>query len=111
MIKTENQFPELLEKLSRSFGEDLDLTSLLFLIGLQELGMSHEKLSKDQKIDVLHIAICKLLEPHGYYNFIGRDIDGWPHWEIANEIPDMLPKDQLQLIRSAITNYFKENNP
>jgi len=84
MLKTENQFPELLEKLSRSFGEDLDLTSLLFLIGLQELGMSHEKLSKDQKIDVLHVAICKLLEPQGYYTFIGRDVDGWPHWEITS---------------------------
>ena len=110
MNKNNLAFSDLANRLSNQLGEDLDLTGILFLVWLQELGTRPEELSKEQKLDVLHIAICKLLEQYGYYTFIGRDADGWPHWEATKEVPTMQPKEQLQLIRSAITNYFKENN-
>ena len=109
-METNKRYRELLADLSKQFGEDLDFTGLLFLIGLQELRLEDFTLTKDQKMDVLHIAICKLLEPYGYYAFIGKDKDGWPHWESVRALPNMKPKDQLHLMQSAITDYFKENN-
>jgi hypothetical protein len=64
---------QVMDEVSKPFGERLEVESVLFLIGVQELGMGPRKFSKDQKLDVLHVAICTLLEPYGYYEFIGRD--------------------------------------
>ena len=63
---------------SKHFGENLDMQSILFVLGLQELNKGYVDLTKDQKLEVMHIAICTLLEPYGYYEFMGRDEDGWP---------------------------------
>jgi len=30
----------------------------------------------------MHIAVCTLLDPDGYYSYIGLDEDGWPHWSV-----------------------------
>lgn len=58
-----------------------DLQTILFLIGIQELGKLHETFTKEEKQDLIHVAVCSLLEEEGYYSFTGRDVDGWPHWE------------------------------
>jgi hypothetical protein len=28
----------------------------------------------------MHIAVCTLLMPSGYYELEGKDSDGWPHF-------------------------------
>lgn len=38
----------------------------------------------------MHIAICRLLEPYGYYEFDFRDADGWPHYKVLKELPSCL---------------------
>jgi hypothetical protein len=56
----------------------------------------------------MHIAICRLLSYDGHYEFIGRDDQGWPHYELISKIP---PKDlagQEALIKSRIVTYFNE---
>ena len=63
-------------------GDPMDLDGILFAIGLQELQMPHQRLRKDHKVDVFHIGICRLLEPYGYYKFVGRDEEGWPHFAL-----------------------------
>ena len=62
---------EVEQKLSRQFadGEKLELDAIIYIIGLQELGQLHRKFKKDHKLDLMHIAICRLLEPYGYYEF------------------------------------------
>ena len=50
-------------------GETLDLDGIIYIIGLQEKGNLSIKYSKDDKINLMHIAICRLLEPFGYYEF------------------------------------------
>jgi hypothetical protein len=93
------------------FQQEVDVTALLFIIGLQEVGLKKEKLSKDQKLEVLHVGICAVLEPYGYYSFSGRDRDGWPHWESTEKLPNLNPVDQEQLLKEAIVEYretFKE---
>jgi hypothetical protein len=82
---------DIVEKLEKQFGEDIDLQAILFIIGLQELGKGYKKLNKDQKLDVMHIAICRLLSQYGYYTFTGTDQDGWPHWERNKKLPTLNP--------------------
>lgn len=81
---------------------------MLFLIGLQELGMKTEKLSKDQKLDVMHIAVCTLLESYGFYEYEGRDRDGWPHWKAVKSLPPLDQAQQEQLMKKAIVEYWEE---
>jgi len=105
----EKEFEEVLTKLNSQFGEDIDLQALLFLIGVQELGKGKIKLNKNQKLDVMHIAICTLLTPYGYYTFEGLDKDGWPHWMVNEKLPPLKPLQQEKLMKQAIVEYFKSN--
>jgi hypothetical protein len=103
----EKSWNETVTRISASFGEKLDYAGILFLIGFQELGQTDRDFKKDEKISLMHIAICTLLEPYGYYTFSGKDADGWPHWERVEEIPPLSPPEQELLIRKAIVQYFK----
>jgi hypothetical protein len=71
-------------KLAKAMDKDEipDLQTTLFLIGVQELGWwQDKKFSKEEKQDLMHVGVCTLLEPDGFYEFTGRDHDGWPHWK------------------------------
>jgi hypothetical protein len=107
-VELENKWKEVIQKLGSSFGEDINLDAILFLIGVQELGKAKQKFSKDQKIDIMHIAICTLLEPYGYYIYDGLDTEGWPHWNVNEKLPALKPMQQEQLMKQAIIDYFKE---
>ena len=74
----------MVEKLSKQFadGDPLDLDAIIYLIGVQELGQLHRAFKKDQKLDLMHIAICKLIEPYGFYEFDYVDEEGWPHYKV-----------------------------
>lgn len=101
----------LVEKLSLQFadGDTLDLDAIIYLIGVQELGQLHRKYKKDQKIDLMHVAICKLLEPYGYYEFDYVDEEGWPHYKVKAELPFLKAGEQSVLMKEAIVNYFVES--
>ena len=102
----ENKWKALLNQLSDSYGEELDIQAVIFIIGLQELNKNHRKYSKDQKIDIMHIAICSLLSKYGYYEFVGRDEEGWPHFNATDKLPHLKAGQQLRLMKEAIMEYF-----
>lgn len=102
----EQRWNKLLSQLSDAFGQPLDMDAILFLVGLQELGIRIEKLTKDQKLAVLHVAICTLLEPFGVYKYTHRDDDGWPHFARQKEIPFLEAKDQERLLKKSLMQYF-----
>lgn len=104
----ERAWQETLDRVSKQFGEKLEYGALLMLIGLQELGQDYTKYKKDQKIDLMHIGICTVLLPFGYYRFMGRDEEGWPHFERVQNLPPLSPDEQELLIKKAIVEYFKE---
>lgn len=108
-IELESKFSEVLKRMSAQFGDDLDMQAILFLIGVQELGKGKVKLSKNEKLDVMHIAICTLLTPYGYYEYEGLDKDGWPHWKINEKLPPLKPGQQQEIMKQAIVDYFKSN--
>lgn len=106
-METEFEYKNVLKQISKQFGDDIDIQGLLFIIGLQELGKGKIKLSKNEKLDVMHIAICTLLSPYGYYEYEGLDKDGWPHWKTIENLPPLKPAQQQEIIKQAIVEYFK----
>ncbi len=103
------EFQNVINYLSSQFGEDIDVQAILFLIGIQELGQGKVKLNKNEKLDIMHIAICTLLSPYGYYEYKGIDEEGWPHWQTNEKLPPLKPIQQETLIKEAIVEYFKSN--
>jgi hypothetical protein len=99
----------LVSRLSEDFadGDELNVDGIIYLIGVQELGQGHRTFKKDEKINLMHIAICKLLEPYGYYEFDYFDDDGWPHYKILTDLPSLKPGEQTVLIKEAIVTYFE----
>ncbi|WP_109301909.1 hypothetical protein [Aquimarina sp. AU474] len=106
--KLKERWEVLVNKLSNQFaeGDDLDLDGIIYLIGVQELGQIHRKFKKDEKLDLMHIAICRLLEPYGYYEFEFYDDDGWPHYKVNEQLPSLKAGEQSVLMKEAIVNYF-----
>ena len=103
------KWEDIQRDLSQKFGggEVLDLDSIIFLIGVQELGQGFRKFTKDEKINVMHIAICRLLEPFGYYEFDFFDEDGWPHFKRVDQLPALKPGEQSVLMKEAVVMYFE----
>lgn len=89
-------------------GETLDLDAIIYLIGVQELGKFNKEFKKDEKVNLMHIAICRLLEPYGYYEFDYFDAEGWPHYKVKEELPTLKAGEQSILMKDAIVNYFLE---
>lgn len=81
---------------------------MLFLIGVQELGRWRNNFTKEEKQDLMHIAVCRLMAYHGHYEFVGRDDDGWPHYELVSKIPPQDLRGQEKLLRANIVRYFNE---
>ena len=88
--------------------EDLDIDGIIYMIGVQELGQGYRKFKKDEKMNLMHIAICRLLEPLGYYEFDFFDKEGWPHYKVKEELPFLKPGEQSIMMKEAIVNYFIE---
>ncbi len=86
--------------------ENVPIETILFLIGLQELGSGKQKYKKDDKVNMIHIAVCRLLEPFGYYKFSHYDEDGYPHFNETETLPDLKPNEQSLLMKKAVIQYF-----
>ena len=76
------------------------------LIGVQELNFGVKRYDRDEKINVLHVAICKLLSNYGYYKFDSIDKDGWPHYIEIKALENLSEIEQQNLIKKAIINYL-----
>ncbi|MAU26330.1 MAG: hypothetical protein CMH48_04950 [Muricauda sp.] len=100
----------LVEKLSAQFadGDKLELDAIIYLVGVQELGQLNRSFKKDEKLNLMHIAICRLLEPYGYYEFEFFDDDGWPHYKVKEQLPPLKAGEQSVLMKEALVNYFME---
>lgn len=89
------------------FGEKLDVQTILFIIGLQELGKNQSNFKKEEKVDVIHIGVCTILSQFGYYKFLGKDNDGWPHFKNIKKLPSTaVGEPQEFLIKKGIIAYF-----
>lgn len=97
-------------KLVERFEKKPDLETILFLIGIQEFGGIKEKFTKEQKQDLMHVAVCSLLSASGYYEVEGFDDDGWPHFKQLKPMPEMDTIQQENFLKDHVLLYFETHN-
>ena len=108
-LDLEREWQALLEKLEHTIGKrPSDLNAVLFLIGVQELGKGGKNFSKEEKQDLIHIGICKVLSLAGYYELQGLDKDGWPHWKLIKKLPHFDLLEQEKLLKIHVMEYFEK---
>lgn len=98
---------KLEEKLMQRFGKKPDVEAVLFLIGIQELGEIKNKFTKEEKQDLMHVAVCAVLLPGGYYEMEYVDEDGWPHFKQLKPMPVMNSIEQENFLKDHILLYFQ----
>ncbi len=102
------QWEGLLDQLGRILSKrPADVNAVLFLVGVQELGQGARNFTKEQKQDLIHIGICRVLSPSGYYQFDHTDADGWPHYQLVKKLPHVDILSQELLLKSHILEYFQ----
>ena len=92
------------------FGKKPDLEAILFLIGIQEFGQVRDKFTKEQKQDLMHVAICSLLSQSGYYELENTDQEGWPHFKQLKQMPEMSMIEQENFLKDHILLYFESHD-
>lgn len=97
-------------KLVERFGKKPDMEAILFLIGMQETGFIKEKITKEQKQDLMHVAVCTLFSQSGFYELEGKDQDGWPHFKQLKQLPEMNMIEQENFLKDHILLYFQDHN-
>lgn len=104
----EKDWQDLLTKLKTLTGKEANMDSILFLIGIQELGQGFKNFSKEEKQDLMHIATCKVLSFSGYYELDGLDAEGWPHWKLLKKIPAFTLDEQERFLKMNVLEYFEK---
>jgi DNA phosphorothioation-dependent restriction protein DptG len=108
-LDQERKWASLLADLNDIIGKKpKDLNAVLFLIGVQELGKGNKNFSKEEKQDLMHIGICKVLSLSGYYELEGHDKDGWPHWKLIKKLPHFDLLEQEKLLKIHVMEYFEK---
>ncbi|MEQ8241611.1 MAG: hypothetical protein RIA69_20530 [Cyclobacteriaceae bacterium] len=106
-LSLQKDWVKLLLHLEVSLGKKpKDLNAVLFLIGVQELGAGRKNFSKEEKQDLMHIAICKVLSFGGFYELDGLDNEGWPHWRLIKSLPRFDLLEQEKLLKMYVLEYF-----
>jgi hypothetical protein len=85
------------------------MEAILFLIGMNEYSgrIPKIKFSKEQKQDLMHVAVCSLLSRGGYYAFEGYDEEGWPHFREVKKVESDSLGGQEALLKEYILEYFE----
>lgn len=110
-LDLERKWHQLLVFLEKTIGKKpKDMNGVLFIIGMQELGQGAKLFSKEEKQDLLHIAICKVLSLSGYYTLEGLDKDGWPHWKMIKKLPHFDLLEQEKLLKMHVLEYFEKEH-
>ena len=108
-LTLQQEWDVLTAKLARLFGgKKPDLNGVLLLIGVQELGQGPRNFDKEEKQDLMHIAICKVLSLSGIYELEGVDKDGWPHWQLVKKLPFLDLLSQEDLLKMHVIEYFEQ---
>ena len=110
-LELDRTWNSLLENLQAMVGKrPKDLNAVLFLIGVQELGQGKKVFSKEEKQDLMHIGICRVLSAAGYYELEGLDKDGWPHWKMVKKLPHFDLLEQEKLLKMHVIEYFEREH-
>jgi hypothetical protein len=98
------------EKFKEKFGKKPDVEAVLFLLGIQEVRNLKKKFTKEQKQDLMHVAVCTVLAQSGYYEVEKFDDDGWPHFRQLKALPQHNLIEQENFLKDHILLYFENSN-
>lgn len=106
-LDLEKSWNTLLDQLEKTFNKKPgSVETVLFLVGVNELGQGARAFNKEEKQDLIHIAICRVLSQSGFYELEGLDESGWPHWRLVRELPHFDLLEQEQLLKLHLLEYF-----
>lgn len=97
---------QLLTGLNRIYEIPKDLMSVLFIIGLQEMGSGFKKYSQAEKTEIIKTAHIKLLSREKYYLNISTDKSSLPIWIENPEKQLPSGKNLEKLLQSLSLDYF-----
>ncbi len=106
MESFEQQWKKVEDFLTQRFEKTPDMEAILYLIGINEFGNPDREFTKEQKQDLMHIAVCSLLSQAGYFKLDSHDEDGWPHYIAVKPVPAGGLGEQEQLLKEQIIAYF-----
>lgn len=107
MENLEEKWLQVVNRLKGKFDNELDVKSILFILGLRELGKVGSDFSKEEKMDLMNIGFCRIASLSGYFRTDGNDDEGWPLWKQAKPIPKMSTKEQEVFIKEHVVKYFE----
>ena len=107
-IDLDVRWQDLRLDLQQKFGKRPDLNAILFLIGIQELGQGITDFTKEQKQDLMHVAVCTVLAQSGYYEMESHDAEGWPHFKQLKDMPVKGLAEQENFLKDHILLYFDQ---
>jgi hypothetical protein len=93
--------------MQQRFGKIPNLEAFLFLIGIQESGQWRKKFTKEQKQDLMHVAVCTLLSSDGHFERSFHDAEGWPHFIALKPVPALSITLQERMLKEHILDYFQ----
>ncbi len=100
---------KLEEKLLLRFGKKPNVEAILFLIGIQEMNWFQKKISKEQKQDLMHVAVCTILSLGQYFEITHYDEDNWPIFIQKKTLPNMSLVEQENFLKDYILLYFEQH--
>jgi hypothetical protein len=108
-LEIHRKWEKVMKKIETTFGKrPADLNAVLFIVGVHELGKGARRFTKEEKQDLMHIALCKILSLAGYYELEGTDQEGWPHWKLVKKLPHLDMLEQEKLMKTHIIEYFEQ---
>lgn len=108
-VDLNQRWQEFLEQASYHFKVTANQEFLLFMIGMQELGQGFKSYSKQEKMDIINLARCRLLTMSDFLRQTGVDADGWPTFEVLKDENELLPSERDKLLKESMMTYFNHN--
>lgn len=98
---------DLVAHVKEQYGLDAQMEELLFFVGMQEYGQGIRCYSKDEKLALIKVGLCKLFSYHGLFEQQGLDGQGWPIWREV-EGTKMPPEEtQEEMLKASLIRFFR----
>ncbi len=107
-MKGPDNWKNLCERLSGMFGIDVDLNGVLFLVGIRERGLTFQKFTKEEKINLINLGSCTLYQEMGLVEISGEDAEGWPLFQQKSLAPVIAEELKQKTLQDCAISYFKK---
>ena len=107
-MKAPENWKDLCEHLTEMFDIDVDLNGVLFLVGVRERGLTFQKFSKEEKLNLINLGSCTLYNEMGLIELSGIDKDGWPVFRQKALAPAIAEELKLKTLQDCAIRYFKK---